>query len=69
MVLAVHAPEPTTLDVWNSWMYGGVEHAWIGNAGLVAQTVERGYTLQCSDGVGDVDFTDLVVRIEHERGS
>ena len=61
----IHADEPTTVDIWNGWEFGHVDQAWIGNAGLVAQPVDRGYTLQCSDGLGPVDFTDLVVRIEH----
>ncbi len=63
----VHAPEATTVDIWNGWEYGGVGQAWVGNAGLVAQPVDGGYTLQCSDGVGPVDFTDLVVRIDHVK--
>lgn len=60
--------EPTTVEVWNAWRFGGLDHAWIGNAGMVASTEGRRATLQCSDGIGKVDFTDLVVTIEHLPG-
>lgn len=53
-----------TLDIWNAWMYGGVEHSWLGNAGMILEGSERGYTIRCSDGVGPVDFDDLVVAID-----
>ena len=53
-----------TLDIWNAWIYGGVEHCWIGNAGMVLSGSERGYTIRCSDGVGPVDFDDLAIAID-----
>ena len=60
----VDAPAATTLDIWNAWRFVGLDHAWIGNAGMTIQSERRRHTLQCSDGVGPVDFTDLVVTIE-----
>ncbi len=60
----VDASEPTSLDIWNSWRFGGLEHAWIGNAGMVIHSDRDRYTLQCSDGIGPVDFTDLVVTVQ-----
>ncbi len=60
----VDASEPTSLDIWNSWRFGGLEHAWIGNAGMVVHSVGDRHTLQCSDGIGPVDFTDLVVTVQ-----
>jgi len=67
VTIDIHADAPTTVDIWNGWSYGGVDQAWVGNAGLVAQPVDGGYTVQCSDGVGAVDFTDLVVRVDHVK--
>jgi hypothetical protein len=60
----IDASEPTSLDVWNAWRFGGLEHAWIGNAGMVIHSDRGRYTLQCSDGIGPVDFTDLVVTVQ-----
>ncbi len=55
------------LQVWNSWILGDGEHAWIGNSGIVVETlpVPEGASdrirLWCSDGLGDPDFDDLVL--------
>ncbi len=64
----VHGAEASTLDVWNCWSLGGVDTAWIGNAGMVSRTGTRAdattaVTLRCSDGVGPADFDDLEVEI------
>lgn len=60
------------VKMWNSWQdERGVEHAWIGNCGMVVEVGDGGLSLRCSDGVGGPDFDDLVVRIEtrpSERG-
>lgn len=56
--------DEVTVDIWNAWTYGGVEHSWIGNAGMVLTGSDRGYTIRCSDGVGPVDFDDFVVAID-----
>ena len=55
------------LRVWNVWRAHGVTQAWIGNAGMrVASVSTAGYVLQCSDGWGAPDFTDLMVEIRTE---
>jgi len=51
----------TVLEVWNAWSLDGVDNAWLGNAGIIAESHANGWTLQCSDGVGDPDFSDLVL--------
>jgi len=33
-------------------------NAWVGNAGIHACAPDGKMTLECSDGVGDVDFSD-----------
>lgn len=63
VTVRVHCDGPTTLDVWNAWLIGGVDTAWLGNAGIVAKPMTDGQALHCSDGVGPADFTDLVVEI------
>lgn len=57
----------TTLEIWNAWSLGGVDSSWIGNAGIVTRATEAGQLLQCSDGVGPADFTDLVALVSVER--
>lgn len=53
----------TTLEVWNAWSLDGVDNAWLGNAGIIAEAHANGWTLQCSDGVAEPDFSDLVLWI------
>lgn len=60
----VRGENASSLDVWNAWRGSAFEGSWLGNAGIVEQAVEGGVTLQCSDGVGEPDFTNLVVSIE-----
>lgn len=59
--LRVLGRRATSVDVWNSWSLDGVDNSWLGNAGIVVQDHQGGHTLQCSDGVDDADFTDLVI--------
>lgn len=59
--------DATTLEIWNAWLFGGMDSSWTGNAGIVTKAVEDGQTLQCSDGVGSVSFSDLVVRVATSR--
>lgn len=62
-------PESTggTLQLWNSWILGDGEHAWIGNSGIIIESlpVPEGASnrlrMWCSDGLGDPDFDDLVL--------
>jgi hypothetical protein len=61
------SPKPITLQIWNSWLLGDAEHAWIGNSGMVVEELSvpddaaARMRLWCSDGLGDPQFDDLVV--------
>ncbi|NCT91505.1 hypothetical protein GXB85_11155 [Cellulomonas sp. APG4] len=56
-----------SLRVWNCWEVNGVMHAWLGNAGMrVERTPEGVIVLNCSDGRGEPDFGDLLVKIAPE---
>jgi len=66
--IVVDTYDATVVYLWNTWTIDYVEHAWLGNAGMV---IEADFTstnpivrLSCSDGVGPVSFDDLVVSIE-----
>jgi hypothetical protein len=58
---------PVTLQVWNSWRAESGEDrddAWIGEAGIaVDDQGSEDVLLRCSDGIGPLDFDDLVVRL------
>jgi hypothetical protein len=53
------------LEVWNCWRgRHGERHAWMGNAGLLAEGRNgRDYLFKCS-GPGEPDYTALVFEIE-----
>ncbi|MCU0272240.1 MAG: hypothetical protein MUE34_03315 [Acidimicrobiales bacterium] len=55
---------PTVVRVWNGWIDHGTESAWSGNAGILVDRAGAGALLQCSDGLGPADFTDLVVLVQ-----
>ncbi len=65
----VHGPDESNsvIQVWNSWVVGGTDHAWTGNAAMVVEPLPTppGATLRkrlwCSDGLGAATFEDLVV--------
>lgn len=61
--LTVVGAKARRLEVWNAWDLGGLETAWLGNAGMVVEQAERHLTLHCSDGLGPPNFTDLQVRL------
>lgn len=52
------------LKFWNVWEVDGITQAWVGNAGICVISQDRVTTLECSDGAGDIDFSDLVIQIE-----
>jgi hypothetical protein len=54
------------LKVWNVWSVSGILQAWIGNAGMLIQDRESDVKLECSDGVGDVSFGDLIASIRFD---
>lgn len=59
--IEVEGRRANTLTIWNAWSLDGVDNAWLGNCGIVTQDHAGGTTMQCSDGVGAPDFSDLVV--------
>jgi hypothetical protein len=52
------------LKAWNVWRSGDLTQAWIGNAGMHVSSNGGKTILECSDGVQDVDFTNLVIELE-----
>jgi hypothetical protein len=52
------------LKIWNVWKSAFGMNAWVGNAGIHVHGTDGTMTLECSDGVGDVDFSDYVVVVE-----
>ena len=60
----VRGNEASVLEVWNGWSMGGVDTSWIGNSGIVTKTSSNGQLLQCSDGIGQATFSDLVATVE-----
>jgi len=54
----------STLKVWNVWKSAFGINAWVGNAGIHICRPDGKMTLECSDGVGEVDFSDYVVVLE-----
>ena len=61
--LTVQGARTRRLEVWNAWDLGGLETAWLGNAGMIVEPSERYLALHCSDGLGPPSFTDLQVRL------
>ena len=61
--LTVLGGQARRLEVWNAWDLGGLESAWLGNAGMIVEQGERHLTLHCSDGLGPPTFTDLQVHL------
>ncbi|HEY4372010.1 MAG TPA: hypothetical protein VGN52_08800 [Burkholderiales bacterium] len=52
------------LRAWNVWKIDDITQAWIGNAGIRIAKEGGVVTLECSDGVGDIDFSNLVVEVD-----
>ncbi len=61
--LIVSGDRVRRLEIWNAWDLGGLESAWLGNAGMVITHQERHLALHCSDGIGAPNFTDLQVHV------
>lgn len=53
-----------TVKFWNVWRYENITHSWIGNTGFCINEEENKVVMECSDGIGDVNFNDLVVEIK-----
>ncbi len=60
-------PDGGQLRVWNAWRDGddpdGLVHAWLGNAGMVAVSVDQSVTIGFSDGHEPADITKFIVEI------
>lgn len=67
VTLTVRGENATALEAWNAWSMGGVDNAWVGNAGIVTKSTAAGTILRCSDGVGEPDFSDLEIEIQVSR--
>lgn len=58
------------LRIWNIWREPAgsyeITQAWLGNAGMRIESSGEGNEtiLRCSDGVGPVDFDDLIVSVK-----
>lgn len=61
--LIVLGAQTRRLEVWNAWDLGGLETAWLGNAGMIVVSGERYLALHCSDGLGPPSFTDLQIHL------
>ncbi|MBV4463593.1 hypothetical protein KVG95_09615 [Pseudomonas sp. SWRI79] len=57
----------STLKIWNVWKSTFGMSAWVGNAGMHVCETGNKMMLECSDGVGDVDFSDYVVTLEEQQ--
>lgn len=66
-LLEVVGRKARSLDVWNSWSFERVDSAWIGSAGMIVASSGDEHRLQCSDGLGDASFDDLVATIRIQR--
>lgn len=53
------------MKIWNVWRVGDSAQAWVGNAGIHVRRESSVVTLECSDGSGEVDFSNLVIQIEN----
>ena len=53
------------LRIWNVWEDGGSIEAWTGNSGFLVYESEESIRVECSDGVGILDFTNLVIELKN----
>ncbi len=61
--LTVLGARARRLEVWNAWDLGGLESAWLGNAGMIVEPEEQYLALHCSDGLGPPSFSDLEIHL------
>lgn len=62
--IIIRSKDGCRVKIWNIWKTDDLQSAWIGNAGMLVETKGPTILLSCSDGIGEINFTDLVVRIE-----
>jgi len=63
VAIKVVGKKTKTVDLWNSWSFDGVDSSWLGSAGMLVDKTDDGYTVRCSDGLGDATFDDLTVTV------
>jgi hypothetical protein len=54
------------VHIWNIWQFSATKtiHAWTGNAGIqVDENTPGAIVLNCSNGLCDVNFSNIVIRI------
>lgn len=59
----------TTLKIWNVWMNARTMNAWIGYGGMLIDDSGSSVVFSCSDGVGEPDFSDLIMRVDFDPPS
>lgn len=64
VTLEVVGKRARSIDIWNAWSLGGVETSWIGNSAMTVNSEGLTHVLGCSDGVGPVNFDDLVMQLD-----
>ncbi|MEX3959238.1 hypothetical protein [Trinickia sp. EG282A] len=64
VTLLVPTAKDAAIKIWNVWSVDDVMHAWTGNSGMLVEQTGRNLTLHCSDGTGEVCFSDLIASIE-----
>lgn len=62
--LSILSKSGCELKTWNVWRVDDLTQAWVGNAGLLISEENKIIMLECSNGSGEIDFSDLVVQIE-----
>jgi hypothetical protein len=62
--------KPPALMLWNVWRENAgthqITHAWLRNAGMLVHesSDRRAFRFECSDGVGEAEFSDLVFEVK-----
>lgn len=64
VTLEVVGKRARSIDIWNAWSLGGVETSWLGNSAMTVTSEGSTHVLSCSDGVGPVNFDDLVIKLD-----
>jgi hypothetical protein len=63
--LTIVSKKGCELKVWNVWQVDDLVQAWVGNAGICITESDYSTILECSNGLGKVDFTDYVIQIDY----
>lgn len=67
VTIKVVGKSETTVKFWNVWRFAEIMQAWVGNAGICIEENGSTVRLECSDGIGEPDFDDLVVEVDFGR--